>query len=97
MIELHCNTLTVATTSRCCALSTTSRSVTGVQAGLPDALVSSEFDVRTDKPLLRVSRHLHGNLKCSVITQDFVHGADYATLCESAQTFRGLLWALGPG
>ena len=69
------------------------QSAAALQAGLPDALVSSEFDVRTDKPLLRVSRHLHGNLKCSVITQDFVHGADYATLCESAQTFRGLLGA----
>jgi DNA gyrase subunit B len=55
------------------------------------AEVSSEFDVRTDKPLLRISRRHHGNVRSSVITQDFVHGADYAALAEAAQTFRGLL------
>ena len=55
------------------------------------AEVAGEFDVRTDKPLLRISRRHHGNIKSSVITQDFVHGADYAALAESAETFRGLL------
>ena len=53
--------------------------------------VSAEFDARSDKPLLRVSRRHHGNIKSSVLTQDFVHGADYAALAEAAQTFRGLL------
>ena len=53
--------------------------------------VASEFDVRTDKPILRISRTHHGNIKSSVITQDFVHGADYAALVEAAQTFKGLL------
>ncbi|MDO5288400.1 MAG: DNA topoisomerase (ATP-hydrolyzing) subunit B [Pseudomonadota bacterium] len=53
--------------------------------------VAAEFDTRTDKPMLRISRHHHGNIKSSVITQDFVHGADYAALHEAAQTFRGLL------
>ena len=53
--------------------------------------VAGEFDVRTDKPLLRISRRHHGNVKSSIITQDFVHGADYAALAEAAQTFRGLL------
>jgi len=55
------------------------------------AEVSSEFDARTDKPLLRISRRHHGNIKSSVITQDFVHGADYAALSEAANTFRDLL------
>jgi DNA gyrase subunit B len=55
------------------------------------AEVAGEFDVRTDKPVLRISRRHHGNIKSSVITQDFVHGADYATLAEAANTFRGLL------
>ena len=55
------------------------------------AEVAAEFDVRTDKPLLRISRRHHGNIKSSVITQDFVHGADYAALAEAANTFRGLL------
>ena len=53
--------------------------------------MAGEFDVRTDKPILRISRRHHGNIKSSVITQDFVHGADYAALAEAANTFRGLL------
>jgi hypothetical protein len=40
--------------------------------------VAGEFDERSDKPILRISRH-HGNVKSSVLTQDFVIGADYAT------------------
>ncbi|MDI3381825.1 DNA topoisomerase (ATP-hydrolyzing) subunit B [Xenophilus aerolatus] len=55
------------------------------------AEVASEFDTRSDKPILRISRRHHGNIKSSVITQDFVHGADYAALAEAAHTFRGLL------
>jgi DNA gyrase subunit B len=58
--------------------------------GVP-AEVASEFDVRTDKPILRISRRHHGNIKSSIITQDFVHGADYAALATAADTFRGLL------
>ena len=58
--------------------------------GIP-AEVTAEFDVRTDKPILRISRRHHGNIKSSVLTQDFVHGADYAALATAADTFRGLL------
>ncbi|MFT3813159.1 MAG: DNA topoisomerase (ATP-hydrolyzing) subunit B [Acidovorax sp.] len=53
--------------------------------------VAGEFDARTDKPILRISRRHHGNVKSSILTQDFVHGADYAALAEAADTFRGLL------
>jgi DNA gyrase subunit B len=62
-----------------------------LQAHLPDAEVAGEFDVRTDKPILRISRRHHGNVKSSVLTQDFVHGADYAALADAANTFKGLL------
>jgi DNA gyrase subunit B len=55
------------------------------------AEVAGEFDTRNDKPILRISRRHHGNVKSSVLTQDFVHGADYATLAEAAATFRGLI------
>lgn len=55
------------------------------------AEVAGEFDARSDKPILRISRRHHGNVKSSVITQDFVHGADYAALATAADTFRGLL------
>jgi DNA gyrase subunit B len=58
--------------------------------GIP-AEVTAEFDIRTDKPILRISRRHHGNIKSSIITQDFVHGADYGALAEAAETFRGLL------
>ncbi len=58
--------------------------------GVP-AEVAGEFDARTDKPILRISRRHHGNIKSSIITQDFVHGADYAALATAAETFRGLL------
>jgi DNA gyrase subunit B len=67
------------------------QSAAALQARLPDAEVAGEFDQRTDKPILRISRRHHGNVKSSVLTQDFVHGADYAALAEAAHTFKGLL------
>ncbi|MBK8108364.1 MAG: DNA topoisomerase (ATP-hydrolyzing) subunit B [Betaproteobacteria bacterium] len=66
-------------------------SAVALQAALKDAEVSAEFDARSDKHLLRVSRRHHGNVKSSVVTQDFLHGADYAALKESGLTFNGLL------
>jgi DNA gyrase subunit B len=53
--------------------------------------VVAERDPRTDKPLLRISRRHHGNVRASVITQDFVHGEDYAALAQAAHTLGGLL------
>ncbi|MEY4139697.1 MAG: hypothetical protein RLZZ371_1879 [Pseudomonadota bacterium] len=38
-------------------------SAIALQAQLPDAEVAGEFDVRSDKPILRISRRLHGNIK----------------------------------
>ncbi len=66
-------------------------SALALRDALHDATVEAQFDARTDKHLLRISRRLHGNIKSSVITQDFVHGADYAALSEAGQTFKGLL------
>ena len=68
-------------------------SAVALQAALKDAMVSAEFDMRTDKHLLRISRRHHGNIKSSVITQDFVHGADYAALASAGTSFLGLLGA----
>ena len=59
-------------------------------SGVP-ADVTGEIDPRTDKPILRISRHHHGNIKSSLITQDFVAGDDYAALAEAAESFRGLI------
>ncbi|MFO1292384.1 MAG: DNA topoisomerase (ATP-hydrolyzing) subunit B [Rubrivivax sp.] len=70
-------------------------SATALQAALAGehngASVSAELDARTDKQLLRVARRHHGNVRSSVITQEFVHGADYATLAEAGRAFAGLL------
>jgi DNA gyrase subunit B len=55
---------------------------------LVDAEVERQFDARTDKHLLRISRRHHGNIKSSVITQDFLHGADYAALKEAGPPSR---------
>jgi DNA gyrase subunit B len=66
-------------------------SATALQAALKDAEVAAEYDARTDKHVLRVSRRHHGNIKSSVITPDFVHGADYEALSKAGTTFKGLL------
>ena len=57
--------------------------------GAPE--VAAQLDPRTERPVLRISRHHHGNIKSSVIPQDFVHGGDYAALVAAAQTFQHLL------
>jgi DNA gyrase subunit B len=68
-------------------------SAVAMQQALVDAIVAAEYDARTDKHLLRIGRRHHGNLKSSVITQDFVHGADYAALLHAGTKFKGLLGA----
>ncbi len=66
-------------------------SAVAMQGALIDAIVEAQFDARTDKHLLRISRRHHGNIKSSVITQDFLHGADYAALREAGTSFKDLL------
>ncbi|WP_416222176.1 DNA topoisomerase (ATP-hydrolyzing) subunit B [Sphaerotilus sp.] len=66
-------------------------SAEALKAALHDAEVSAEIDPRTDKHYLRISRRHHGNIKSSVITADFVHGADYEALSVAGVTFKGLL------
>ena len=66
-------------------------SAAALQGAIHDAEVSAEYDARTDKHLLRISRRHHGNVKSSVITADFVHGADYTALAGAGITFKGLL------
>jgi DNA gyrase subunit B len=66
-------------------------SAAALQLALNDAEVLAEFDVRSDKHHLRINRMLHGNVKSSVITADFVHGADYEALSTAGRTFKGLV------
>jgi len=67
------------------------QSAMALQVKLKDASVEAQFDARSDKHLLRISRRHHGNVKSSVITQDFLHGADYAALAHAGTSFLGLL------
>ena len=53
--------------------------------------VYAQHDEKTDKHQIRIERRVHGNVKISVIDADFVHGADHATLHDTAQTFKGLI------
>ncbi|MES2957194.1 MAG: toprim domain-containing protein, partial [Pseudomonadota bacterium] len=66
-------------------------SATALKSALHDAEVDAAYDARTDKHVLRIGRRHHGNLKTSVITPDFVHGADYEALSRAGLTFKGLL------
>ena len=66
-------------------------SARALKAALHDAEVTAEFDARSDKHVLRIGRMHHGNVKSSVITADFVHGADYEALSRAGLTFRGLV------
>jgi DNA gyrase subunit B len=68
-------------------------SAVALAGALHDAEVAAEFDARTDKHHLRISRRHHGNIKSSVITADFVHGADYEALARAGVTFKSLLGA----
>jgi DNA gyrase subunit B len=67
------------------------QSAAALQAALHNAVVTAEFDSRTDKHILRISRIFHGNTKYSIINADFVHGADYEALSRAGITFKGLL------
>jgi DNA gyrase subunit B len=60
---------------------------------LAAADVDAEADPRTEKFHLRIGRRHHGNVKASLITADFVHGADYEALARAGATFKGLLKA----
>jgi DNA gyrase subunit B len=70
---------------------TAEASAVALQSALVDAEVAAEFDARSDKHVLRIGRRHHGNVKSSVITTDFVHGADYAALAQAGTLFKDLL------
>jgi DNA gyrase subunit B len=67
------------------------KSAAALKAALHNAEVTAEFDARSDKHILRISRIFHGNTKYSIINADFVHGADYEALAKAGVTFNGLL------
>lgn len=58
--------------------------------GIP-AAVSAEIDPHSGKPILRISRHHHGNVKSSMLTPEFLASQDCAMLQAQSQKFDGLL------
>ena len=72
-------------------LETATASAAALGATLSEASAEAGIDPRTEKPFIRISRQHHGNVRDSVITQDFVHGADYARLAEASTRLKGLL------
>lgn len=57
----------------------------------PAVEVTAHADESGEKWHLRIIRHLHGNQKVSIITQDFLKSSDYKVLSDVAQTLRGLM------
>ncbi len=55
------------------------------------ATASARYDDKTEAWRLRVERRLHGNVKVSIIDNDFLLSADYQTLYEGAQIMTGLI------
>ncbi|MEQ5840441.1 DNA topoisomerase (ATP-hydrolyzing) subunit B [Paraburkholderia acidicola] len=57
----------------------------------PEVFVHAMYDAVREQRSLRVERKHHGNLKISVIDQDFQLTADYHQLTTTADTFKGLI------
>ena len=57
----------------------------------PAVEVTAHADESGEKWHLRIVRHMHGNQKVSIITQDFLKSSDYKVLNDVAQTLRGLV------
>ena len=53
----------------------------------PEVIVQKED--RTERFRLLLSRRIHGNLKLSAISSDFIHGDDYQSLTEAARALSG--------
>src|SRR5574343_62816 len=66
-------------------------SAAALKAALHNAEVTVETDPRTDKLFLKIARIHHGNVRASVISADFVHGADYEVLADAGLSFQGLI------
>jgi DNA gyrase subunit B len=57
----------------------------------PAMKVTVRSDDLSEKHSLRIERMHHGNVQVTSIDADFVAGADYAVLANSASTFKGLM------
>jgi DNA gyrase subunit B len=75
------------------------KSADDIKAALPAAsgngsvVIAAEFDDKTERQRLRISRIHHGNPKVTLLDEDFLVSGDYRQIRETAQTLRGLLHA----
>jgi DNA gyrase subunit B len=69
------------------------KSADDIKAALPGNGVSivAELDEKTEHRRLRISRMHHGNLKVSVLDEDFLVSGDYRQIRQTAQLLHGLL------
>lgn len=68
-------------------------SAKAMEAAINDKAVQVKVrsDELSEKHALRIERIYHGNVQVTSIDADFVAGADYALLADSAATFQGLM------
>ncbi|MEJ8799227.1 DNA topoisomerase (ATP-hydrolyzing) subunit B [Trinickia caryophylli] len=59
----------------------------------PEVSVYPQYDAARELRSLRVERRHHGNVKVSVIDEEFLLTADYQQLLNTANTFKGLIGA----
>jgi DNA gyrase subunit B len=75
------------------------RSAEAMQAKLqddalkPEVTVRAQYDATRELRSLRVERRHHGNIKVSVIDEEFLLTADFQQLVTTANTFKGLIGA----
>jgi DNA gyrase subunit B len=77
----------------------TQASAAGLQAALqadplkPEVTVRAVYDEIRELRALRIERRHHGNIKVSVLDEEFLHTADFQQLLNTALTFKGLIGA----
>ena len=69
------------------------KSAEDIKAALPGngVAIAAEFDEKTERQRLRISRIHHGNPKVTLLDEDFLVSGDYREIRETAQILRGLL------
>ncbi|MGV3743386.1 MAG: DNA gyrase subunit B, partial [Burkholderiaceae bacterium] len=67
------------------------KSAASLAKALPSAEVSADYDATNGEYMLRISRRHFGNRKVTLITADFIQGADYDLLSNAGARFRDLI------
>jgi DNA gyrase subunit B len=57
----------------------------------PEISVRAQYDDTRELRSLRIARHHHGNIKVTVLDEEFLQTADFQQLLRTADTFKGLV------